>query len=145
LVFVFYINKIEILLNLYDTDIFNYNKSSSNKMNNKDIVNAYKKPKARTPFKRSNHNDYRGYLFMACIPLLFCAPTLAIGIIKGKCISKIVTSSLLAIAGSLGLSIVSVLPSMGSDNPHFIRPGTNLVMGAMLLCSYGLQIAVNMM
>ena len=114
-------------------------------MNNKDIVNSYKKPKTRTSPKHSNNNKYIDYLFLVCIPLLFCAPTLAIGIIKGKCISQIVTSSLLAIAGSLGLSIVSVLPSMGSDNPHFIRPGTNLVMGAMVLCSYGLQIAVNMM
>jgi hypothetical protein len=114
-------------------------------MNNKDIVNSYKKPKARSPPKGSNHNDYRAYLFLFGLPILFCAPTLAIGIIKCKCISQIVTSSLLAIAGSLGLSIVSVLPSVGSDNPHFIRPGTNLVMGAMLLCSYGLQIALNIM
>ena len=116
------------------------------KLTNKDIMNAYKQPKARTPPKRSNDNSKYDFIIgLACISLLFCAPTLAIGIIKGRCISKIVTSSLLAIAGSLGLSIISVLPSMGSDNPHFIRPGTNLVMGAMLLCSYGLQIAVNMM
>jgi len=114
-------------------------------MNNKDIINSYKNPKTRSPPKRSNHNDYRAYLFLVGLPLLFCAPTLAIGIIKGKCISKIVTSSLLAIAGSLGLSIVSVLPSMGSDNPHYIHPGTDVMMCALLLGSYGLQIAFNIM
>jgi|688.fasta_scaffold1422384_1 hypothetical protein len=116
------------------------------KLTNKDIMNAYKQPKARTPPKRSNDNSKYDFMIgLACISLLFCAPTLAIGIIKGRCISKIVTSSLLAIAGSLGLSIVSVVPSMGSDNPHYIRPGTNVLMGGMLLCSYGLQIAINMM
>jgi hypothetical protein len=114
-------------------------------LTNKEIMNSYKRSKTRTPPKRSNHDNYMDYLFLASIPLVFCAPTLAIGIIKGRCISKIVTSSLLAIAGSLGLSILSVLPSMGSDNPHYIRPGTNVLMGGMLLCSYGLQIAVNMM
>ena len=113
---------------------------------NKDIMNAYKQPKARTLYKRSNDNSkYDLIIGLSCISLLFCAPTLAIGIIKGRCISTIVTSSLLAIAGSLGLSIVSVLPSMGSDNPHYIRPGTDIAMGAMFLCSYGLQIALNMM
>jgi hypothetical protein len=115
-------------------------------LTNKDIMNAYKQPKARTPPKRFNDNSKYDFMIgLACISLLFCAPTLAIGIIKGRCISTIVTSSLLAIAGSLGLSFVAVLPSMGSDNPHYIRPGTNIAIGAMFLCSYGLQIALNMM
>ncbi len=115
-------------------------------LTNKEIMNAYKQPKARTPAKRHNHNnfDYRTYLFLAGLPLLFCAPTLAIGIIKGRSIFKIVTSSLMVIAGSLGLSVVATLPSLGSDNPYYIRPNTDLAMGGMLLCSYGLQIALNL-
>jgi Cu/Ag efflux pump CusA len=113
-------------------------------LTNKEIVNAYKKPKSKHVIKHYKRNEYMEYMFLASILLLFCAPTLAFGIIKGRFITTIIASSMIAIVGSLGLSIVAIMPSLGSDNPHYNRPGTNETIVSMLLCSYGLQFAINL-
>jgi len=118
-----------------------------NKQTNKDIMKAYKKKnKHRHPVESVQHYDYNKYevyLFVTGILLLYCAPTISFGIIKGRSIVKIIVTSLLTIIVSISLNFLAVLPWLGTDN-HQAAPG-NVVLGLMFMCSYGIQIAINMM
>lgn len=118
-----------------------------NKLSNKDIIKAYKKKnKPVRPIASVQsiyYNKYEVYLFITGILLLYCAPTIAFGIIQGSSILKISIASLFTIIGSLGLNFIAVLPWLGNDN-HQTGPGY-IVLGLMFACSYGLQIVINTM